>query len=104
MGSSYLSNKWLTGLSGSTSASFVVTGGPVFTSVNVSGNGSSIAFSGIGGSPNANYRILSSTNAAAPLHTWTPVKAGSFDSTGAFNTSVQINGAAPAGFYVLVSP
>jgi fibronectin-binding autotransporter adhesin len=107
---SYLTSKW-TGLSGAISASFNVvstngpSGGiPSITAVAYSSSSSSISFSGVGGSANVSYRILTSTNLAAPLGTWVPVLTNSFNGSGAFSSSVPVKYATPDGFFILVTP
>jgi autotransporter-associated beta strand protein len=81
---------------------------PSFTSVGsvvTGGSLSSVTFTGIRGTPGGTYHILSSANVALrPLSSWTPVKSGSFDSSGSFTNSVTVNPAAPQTFYILIVP
>jgi len=64
-------------------------------------SGSNLALSGSGGAHNGTYFILSSTNVAASLATWTPVQTNSFDASGNFSTSVPISAARPKNFFLL---
>jgi PKD repeat protein len=63
----------------------------------------SLTFSGTGGMPNAQYRILTATNVALPLASWTPVATntiapdGSYSYTQSFLTNA-------ASFFRLVTP
>lgn len=62
---------------------------PVITATTVVGN--SLVFSGSGGSIGGRYVVLSSTNAAAPLSTWTPVATNNFNGTGNFSVTNTIS-------------
>jgi autotransporter-associated beta strand protein len=53
----------------------------------VNGN---LIFGGSGGPANGNYVVLSTTNAAAKLATWTPVITNSFDGSGNFSATNAI--------------
>ncbi len=67
-------------------------------------SGTSLSITGSGGTPSGTYHVRTSTNAAAPLSTWTVFGNGSFDSHGNFNFSGSINPAEPKRFYILVTP
>lgn len=61
---------------------------PTIQSIQIS-NGNLI-MSGTGGTPGGSYTVLDSINAAAPIATWTTNSVGTFDSTGAFSSSIPI--------------
>jgi sialate O-acetylesterase len=65
--------------------------------------GSSVILSGSGGAPFSAYRVLWSTNIAAPTEMWLPVWSNTFDADGQFNANLQIN-SNPINFYQLVTP
>jgi PKD repeat protein len=66
-------------------------------------SGSSLILSGVNGPAGQQYRILSTTNVALPLASWTPVYTNTFNSDGSYgytNSAVTNK----AGFLLLVSP
>ncbi len=65
---------------------------------------SSMIFSGSGGSPNNSYWLLTTTNLALPVASWTVAATGSFDATGQFNFSYPIMPGAPQNFFLLQVP
>jgi len=76
---------------------------PNFTGITTDTNGNLI-FSGVGGTNNGTYFVLTSTNLATPLALWTPIVTNQFDSLGGFffiNTP-PIN--TPQQFYILQMP
>lgn len=75
---------------------------PVITSLNYSSG--SIGFSGTNGASFLTYRILSSTNVAAPIRNWVPVWTNSFDASGNFNVTLPTNPTMPNLFYRLTMP
>jgi hypothetical protein len=75
---------------------------PVITNLNCSSG--SIGFSGTNGAPFLTYRILSSTNVAAPIRNRVPVWTNSFDASGNFNVTLPTNPAMPNLFYRLTMP
>jgi PKD repeat protein len=66
-------------------------------------SGSSMILSGVNGPAGQQYRILSTTNVALPLASWTPVYTNTFNSDGSYGytNSTLLN---KAGFLLLVSP
>ena len=62
--------------------------------------GTSLAINGTNGTPNAQFFVLSSTNVAAALATWTPVSTNSYDINGNFNISFTVTNA-PRQFFVI---
>ena len=62
-----------------------------------------ITISGTGGTSGAGYRILSSTDIAMPLASWTEVGSGTFDGSGNFSTAVSLPND-PNRYYAVVSP
>jgi hypothetical protein len=99
----YLSIKWSNGWPGAVSASVTVVS-PYPVIVSVSHLGSNLIISGNNGEALGAYRVLGSSNAAAPLAGWTLEATGSFDAAGNFSATVPINPATPARFYRLVAP
>jgi len=75
---------------------------PEIGSITVSGT--SLTITGTGGTPSGTYHVRTSTNAAAPLASWTVLGSGSFGPTGQFNFSGSINPAEPQRFYIIVEP
>jgi PKD repeat protein len=63
----------------------------------------SMTFSGTGGIPGAQYRILTSTDVALPLASWTPVATGTFASDGSYSYTQSFLTNA-ASFFLLVTP
>ncbi len=60
-----------------------------------------ITMNAINGTANGLVNVLTSTNLAAPLSSWTLVAAGAFDNNGNFSTSVSVDPTAPQSFFVL---
>jgi autotransporter-associated beta strand protein len=77
---------------------------PTITTTTVSGT--TLTLAGSGGSANASYRVLSSTNVAAALNSgsWTQFGSGSFDQTGNFSFTGAFNPSDAQRFFVIVSP
>ena len=97
----------VTGTGGASSATntayIVVAAGtpPSFNSSLLSGG--NLIFSGTGGSPGTQYRILSTTNIALPLNGWIPIWTNVFGVGGGFSyTNSTFSNS--AGFFRLVSP
>ncbi len=72
---------------------------PTITSVAASGG--NLVLSGTNGPASRTYYVLTSTNVAAPLATWTPIATNTFDANGAFSFTNAINPATPKRFYSL---
>ena len=72
--------------------------------VGISIVGGSLVFGGTNGLANGAYRILSSTNMAAPLTNWTQVGDGYFDGNGSFSATNAINPGETERFYLLSQP
>jgi hypothetical protein len=68
---------------------------PTITSVVKSGG--NLIIVGSGGSPNAGYTWLSTTNLVTP--NWITNSTGTFDGSGAFSNSIPINPALPANYF-----
>jgi hypothetical protein len=75
---------------------------PVINSTKVSGG--NLIFSGSGGTALGSYSVLTATNIATPLSSWTIVTSGAFDGTGAFSFTNPISPAIPQQFYLLKTP
>jgi autotransporter-associated beta strand protein len=82
-----------------------VVAGPVINTVNYSqlANGT-LTFSATNGTPNGAYSILTSTNVALPLASWTTIQTGNYDGNGNITSlPVTVNPALPQSFYLLKS-
>lgn len=75
--------------------------GPTLSSI--SNDGVNVTLNGSNGAPNGAFTLLSSTNLALPLASWTTVTTGTFDGTGAINPPlvVPVDPAASQQFYLL---
>jgi hypothetical protein len=73
--------------------------GPVIGSTTVSG--SNLIISGTGGSPNTGFYVLSTTNVAAPVASWSVISTNSFDNAGAFNVTNTVSPGVPQRFFML---
>ena len=62
-----------------------------------------LTFSGTGGIPGAQYRILTATNVALPLASWTPVATNTFAPDGSYSYTQSFLTNA-ASFFLLVTP
>jgi fibronectin-binding autotransporter adhesin len=79
-----------------------VVGGLRFNSVIQSGG--NLMLSGSGGPVNGNYSVLTSTDVAAPLNTWSTLTTGTFDSSGNFAFTAPIAPNVPKRFYLIQVP
>jgi hypothetical protein len=92
----------------SASGKITVTGaiaGPVIGRVDYSqlANGT-LTFNATNGTPNGAYSILTSTNVALPLSSWTTIQTGNYDGNGNITSlPVNVNPALPQSFYLLKS-
>jgi autotransporter-associated beta strand protein len=86
---------------GSISVASTIVAKPVITGTVISGT--NLVFSGNNGTGIASgtYYVLSSTNVAAPLSTWTPIFTNTFISGGAFSVTNPISPSVPDMFYIL---
>jgi hypothetical protein len=75
---------------------------PQFGTFNLSGT--NLIFNGIGGSPGSNYVILVSTNLTIPLTNWLALTTNTFDGTGQFRYTNNVNPAKPRQFFIFKSP
>jgi len=75
---------------------------PVINSTVVSGG--NLIFSGTNGTAGNNYYVLTSTDVAAPLSSWTSLSTNTFGPGGVFSVTNAINPATPKRFYVLKLP
>jgi hypothetical protein len=66
-------------------------------------SGSNLILTGTGGTQNASYTWLVTTNLSAPIK-WTTNTTGALDGTGSFSNSIPINAAQPASFFRLKMP
>lgn len=66
-------------------------------------SGGNLVLMGTGGTPNAAYTWLTTTNLSAPIY-WRTNSAGALDSMGAFSNAMPINPSQPASFFRLQLP
>ena len=76
---------------------------PLFGSI-MAGSGANFILSGVGGTNNGTYYVLTTTNLTLPLTNWTLIATNQFDSLGGFifTNTAQTN--APQQFYILKQP
>ena len=67
-------------------------------------SGMSVALSGIQGPPGGLYRLISTTNPAAPIKVWQPVLTNFFGANGSFEDILPVNAAEPQRYYRLLTP
>jgi hypothetical protein len=74
---------------------------PSFSSVTVSG--SDLVLNATNGTPGGAVTVLTSTNLASPLSSWTTVTNGNFDGSGNFSYPVTgaLSSGQPQQFYIL---
>jgi hypothetical protein len=75
---------------------------PQFGTFNLSGT--NLIFNGIGGSPGSNYVILASTNLTVPLTNWLALTTNTFDGSGQFHYTNNVNPANPRQFFIFKLP
>jgi len=74
------------------------------TITNASISGTTLTLAGSGGQASGPYYLLSSTNVASPLSTWTVLSTNSFSAAGRFSVSTSISAGEAQRFYVIESP
>jgi len=79
----------------------VVVAGPILEAPRVFG--ANLILTGTGGTPNASYTWLMTTNLSAPIN-WTTNRTGTLDGTGAFSNTIPVNVSQPASFFRLRIP
>ena len=67
----------------------------------VTSSGGNLVISGTGGVQGSSYVVVSSTNVALPLSSWTPIATNVFGTGGTFSYTNSINPAIPATFFGL---
>jgi hypothetical protein len=82
-------------------ATSIVFNAPTLGAPQVSGG--NLILTGTGGSPNAGYTWLVTTNLSAPI-IWMTNCTGTLDGTGAFSNAIPINASQPASFFRLRMP
>jgi autotransporter-associated beta strand protein len=60
-----------------------------------------ITLNAVNGAPGGSVTVLTSTNVALPLGSWTTAATGNFDGSGVFSTPVTVNPAAPQQYFIL---
>jgi fibronectin-binding autotransporter adhesin len=72
--------------------------------VGVTVTGSSLVFSGTGGTAGNGFSVYSSTDVSLPLTSWTLAGSGVFDGSGNFSVTNSVNPATPSRFFILRVP
>jgi len=67
-------------------------------------SGSTLTLSGGGGTPNANYILLASTNVALTVPSWDRVTTNQFDSSGNFSISMPVTPGVPQRYFLIQLP
>jgi hypothetical protein len=75
---------------------------PQFGIVNLSGT--NLVFNGTGGTAGSNYVMLASTNLTLPLTNWTALATNTFDGTGQFRYTNNVNPVKPRQFFIFKLP
>jgi hypothetical protein len=65
-------------------------------------SGGTLTLTGGGGSPNATYHLLASTNVELPVSNWTSIATNNFDGSGNFNLNVTAD--PPRKFFMIRVP
>lgn len=74
---------------------------PVITTFSLSGG--NLVFAGTNGYPSDGFKVLTSTNVAAPLKNWTTFTTGSYNASGNFALTNAVTNIAPAQFFIIES-
>jgi hypothetical protein len=96
-----ISNAW--GVLTSSNAVLTVLPSPLFASI-ITAGGTNFIFSGVGGTNNGIYNVLTSSNLATPFSLWIPIATNHFDSQGGFIFTNVPSTNAPQLFYLLQMP
>jgi hypothetical protein len=88
--------------SGTIKVAAAVTSAPQFDSITLSGN--NLVMKGSKGSSSGTYYLLVSTNVALQRINWTPVATNTFDGSGNFTITTNLNPALPRQFFLLQVP
>ena len=67
-------------------------------------SGGNLILTGTGGTPDAGYTLLTTTNLTIPLASWTVSTNGTLDGTGAFSNAIPINASQRAALFRLELP
>ena len=88
---------------GSTNFTLVAGSGPPQFGV-FNPSGTNLIFNGTGGSPGSNYVVLTSTNLTIPLTNWLALTTNTFDGSGQFRYTNNVNPAKPRQFFIFKLP
>ncbi len=77
-------------------------GQPVFATFRLSGT--NLVFTGTGGTAGSNYMILTSTNLALPIASWTTLTTNQFDGNGQLHFTNPVSPAKPRQFFIFKLP
>ena len=95
----------VTNIAGSVTSSNAVLTVASLSFVNiVSAGGGSFILSGVGGTNNGTYYVLTATNLTLPLTNWTRITTNQFDNLGGFTFTNAAQTNAPQLFYILEQP
>ena len=75
---------------------------PTFSTSTASGT--NVVFSGSGGAAGGSFTVLTATNLATPISTWSILKTGAFNLSGQFSITNGIVPGAPQNFFILSVP
>jgi len=95
---------WQTNLSVNGTISVVGPSSPIPNINSVSQSGSNLIFSGTNGPASGTYYVLTSTNLALPVSSWTRLSTNSFSASGTFSVTNPIVTSGPPGFFVVEVP
>jgi hypothetical protein len=74
---------------------------PVITTFSLSAG--ELVFAGTNGYPLDGFKVLTSTNVAAPLTNWTTFSTGSYNASGNFAITNAVTNTTPAQFFIIKS-
>jgi hypothetical protein len=103
----YSGNTDSRGITGLSEVRFVGTPAPAIAQPVIGSTkvlGGNLIFSGTGGTANASYSVLTTTNLVTPLSNWTLLSTGSFDGSGAFSVTNPISSGTAQSFYTIRTP
>ena len=60
-----------------------------------------LVLNGTGGTPNAAFKVMTSTDVALPITQWSEDSSSTFDASGNFNVSISVNKTTPQRFFIL---
>jgi hypothetical protein len=79
----------------------IIAGSAPVSLINPQVVGTNLVFGGSGGPASGSYVVLTSTNAAVPVSTWTPIATNSFTAGGTFSVTNGIVTGATGHYYAI---